>query len=86
MNLMEMVEVLVAQISTCVVKGKETVTVILNALGILSVGKTIVTLPLAFLLTVIAVMTLMNVRKIINFTAGFNTVAIRFHFKSCEHI
>ena len=63
MNLMEMVGVHVAQGSTCVVKGKETATVILNALGILSVGQTIVTLLLAFLLTVIAVMTLTNVRK-----------------------
>ena len=64
MNLMEMVEVLVAQISTCVVKGKETATVILNALGILSVDQTIVTLPLAFLLTVIAVLTLTKVKKL----------------------
>ena len=63
MNLMEMVEVLVAQAQTNVMQEKGIVTVIPIALEILCVGQTIVTVPLAFLLTVIAVTTLIYVRQ-----------------------
>ena len=68
MDLMEMVEVCVAQAQINAVKEKGTVTMILIALVIWSAdkemeGMTIVIVPLASLLPMIAVMTLKNVRK-----------------------
>ena len=68
MDLMAMVEAIVAQAPINVVKVKETVTMILIALVIWSAEQamdlmTIVIVPLAFLQPMIAVMTLKNVRK-----------------------